>query len=153
MVKSKITKGNMDIFFRLRKPISFAKIFAIVGFQIERFNEDKKKEFERSGFVNRLFRYPDSYRVCLKFDSNDHKKIRIFVRHDVHEQLVFNVYNGDVNENFSPYFTDDDTAFSFLIKPVQVGDLDWKKRQTHFLVEFLPYLERELRVRSLKLSL
>ena len=148
-----IEKGNMDIFFRLRKPVSFAKVVAMVGWQIERFTEDKKKEFERSGFLNRLLRYPDTYHLVLKFMSDGNKKIKISIVHDVHKQLVFNIYKGDVYERFEPYFDYEKTAYSILIKPVEVDDLDWKKRQTHFLIEFLPYFERELRVWNLKVLL
>jgi hypothetical protein len=152
MENKKIEKDCMDIFFRLRRPISYATALAMVGHQIERYTEDKKKEFERSNFLKKLLCYPDAYCWRIHVNPDDKRKMRISLAHKVHKELVFNLYKGDIHDNFDLYFDEQDTAYSILLKPVEVEDLDWKKRQNHFLVEFNSYLSRELKIRGLELE-
>ena len=149
MENKKIERDCMDLFFRLRRPISYATALAMVGFEIEKYTEDKKDEFEHSCFLKRLLCYPDAYRWKIDMNPNDKKKMRISLVHVVHKELVFNLYKGDVHDNFDLYFDDDETAYSILLKPVKVDDIDWKRRQNHFLVEFHSYLYREIKIKGL----
>ena len=152
MENKKFEKNCMDLFFRLRRPISYATALAMVGYQIERYTEDKKNEFERSNFIKRLLCYPDAYRWKINMHPNNKHKMRISLVHEVHNELVFNLYKGDLHDNFDLYFDEENTAYSILLKPVEVYDIDWKRRQNHFLFEFYPYLSREVRLKGLEVE-
>lgn len=152
MENKKIEKKEMDLYFRLRRPISYATALAMVGHQIERYTEYKKREFEHSNFLRKMLCYPDTYRWIMKVHPIEKRKMRISLVHDVHKELVFNLYKGDIHDNFDLYFDEEETAYSILLKPVDVKDIDWKKKQNHFLFEFCPYLYREVKLRSLEIE-
>jgi hypothetical protein len=147
-----IKKEDMDLFYKLRRPISYATALAMVGWQIERYSEDLKKEFEHSNPLKKLICYPDEYRWKIESHPDNRRKMKISLAHTVHKQLVFNLYKGNVHDEFDEYFDEAETAYSILLKPVKVDDIDWIKRQNHFLIEFSSYLSREVKLRSLELE-
>ena len=147
-----IKQESMDLLYRLRRPISYAKAIAMAGFQIECYSNDKKKKFEKASFLKKLLCYPDTYHWKIGYNPENKKKVRISIVHDVHKELVFNLYKGDLHGNFDIYFDDEDTAYSILIKPIHVDDADWRKRQYRFLFEFYPYLKREVKIRNLEIE-
>lgn len=149
MENNEIKKDGMDIFFRLRRPISYATALAIVGWQIDKYSEDLKKEFERSNILKKSICYPDEYH--WKVESHP-GKMKISIVHNVHKQLVFNLYKGDIHDKFDEYFDREETAYSILLKPVKVDDIDWRIKQNHFLIEFSSYLSREVELRGLELE-
>ena len=124
----------------------------MAGFQAECYSSDKKKKFEKASFLKKLLCYPDTYHWKIGYNPENKKKVRISIVHDVHKELVFNLYKGDLHDNFDLYFDDEDTAYSILIKPVHVDDIDWRRRQYRFLFEFYPYFKREVKIRNLEIE-
>ena len=151
-MENKIIERNyMDLFYRLRRPISYATALAMVGWQIERYSEDLKEEFERSNPLKKLFCYPDEYHWKIK-SIPDKRKMKISLVHTEHKQLVFNLYKGNIHDEFDEYFDEGETAYSILLKPIKLDDIGWIKRQNHFLIEFSSYLSREVKMRGLELE-
>jgi hypothetical protein len=152
MENKTVKQEDMDLLYRLRKPISYAKAIAMVGFQAECYSKDKKEKFGKASFLKKLLCYPDTYHWKIGYNPENKKKVRISIVHDVHKELVFNLYKGDLHGNFDLYFDDEDTAYSILIKPVHVDDIDWRRRQYRFLFEFYPYFKREVKIRNLEIE-
>lgn len=149
-MENKIIKRTIrDLYFLLRRPVSYPTVIAMVSFQIERFTQDRKKEFKHANVLKRMFCYPDTYHWKVESHPDNRRKVKISIVHDVHDKLVFNLFRGDAHDNYDPYFDDAETTYSILIKPIEVEDMDWVKLQNHFLLEFHPYMVNEVKVRRL----
>ncbi len=149
MENKTIKRAIRDLYFLLRRPVSYHTVIAMVDFQIERFTQDRKKEFKHANVLKRMFCYPDTYHCKVESHPDNRRKVKISIVHDVHDKLVFNLFRGDAHNNYDPYFDEAETTYSILIKPIEVEDKDWVKLQNHFLLEFHPYMTNEVKVRRL----
>ena len=140
-----IVRKERDLFFVLRKPINFGQALSIIGAANERLQKADVDDFGCR--IDSLFKG-----VSWHFRHESKSKMHIFLSHKECEYLQFNVYKGDRREQFEPCFDDEETAWTILIKPIEVESDQWVKDQNSFLFRLYPFILSQIKSRDLNLE-